>query len=185
MPIFLYANKWLLFMIFVRCGEKFNSIQFINENYFSIFHINVRSLQNKLDNLTALLANLDVKFSIVGITETWLQNSAHNVDINGYYFVFKNRSFKSGRGVGLYVSNDLNFKIREDIRVPNEELMEPLFIEILRPQGKNIIVGIIYRPPNQSVDNFNEILVKISRKNKICYLMGDFNLNLLMPLANF
>jgi len=57
--------------------------------------------------------------------------------------------------------------------VPNEEVMEPLFIEILRPQGKNIIVGIIYRPPNQSVDvfvdNFNEILVKISRENKICY----------------
>ena len=44
--------------------------------------------------------------------------------------------------------------------------MEPLFIEIIRPHVKNIIVGIIYRPPNQSVDifidNFNEILVKIS-----------------------
>ena len=61
--------------------------------------------------------------------------------------------------------------------------MEPLFIEILRPQGKNIIVGIIYKPPNQGVDifvdNFNEILAKISRENNICYLMGDFNLNLL------
>lgn len=165
--------------------DKFNEAlqsQFINENYFSIFHLNVRSLQNKLDDLTALLANLDLKFSIVGITETWQQNWAHNVDINGYDFVFKNRSFKSGGGVGLYVSNDLNFKIREDIRVPNEEVMEPLFIEILRPQGKNIIVGIIYRPPNQSVDifvdNFNEILFKISRENKISYLMSDFNLNL-------
>ena len=52
------------------------------------------------------------------------------MDINGYDFVFKNRSFKSGGGVGLYVSNDLNFKICEDIRVPNEEVMEPLFIEI-------------------------------------------------------
>ena len=172
----------------IRCyvEDKFNEAlqsQFVSENYFSIFHLNVRSLQNKLDDLTALLTSLDVKFSIVGITETWLQNSAHNVDINWYDFVFKNRSFKSGGGVGLYVSNDLNFKIREDIRVPNEEVMEPWFIEILRPQGKNIIVGIIYRPPNQGADifvgNFNEILAKISRKNKICYLMGDFNLNLL------
>ena len=166
--------------------DKFNEAlqsQFIRENYFSIFHLNIRSLQNKLDDLTALLANLDVIFSLVGITETWLQNSAHNVDVNRYDFVFQNRSFKSGGGVGLYVSNDLNFKIREDIRVPNEEVMEPLFIEILRPQGKNIIVGIIYRPPNQSVynfiDNFKEILVQISRENKICYLMGNFNLNLL------
>ena len=103
--------------------DKFNEAlrsQFLHENYFSIFHLNIRSLQNKLDDLTTLLANLDVKFSIVGITETWLQNSAHNVDINGYDFVFKNRSSKSGGGVGLYVSNDLNFKIREDTRVPNE-----------------------------------------------------------------
>ena len=87
------------------------------------------------------------------------------MDIDGYDFVFKNREFKSGGVVGLYVSNDLNFKIREDIKVPNEEVMEPLFIEIIRPHGKNIIVGIIYRPPNQSgdvfVDNFSEILAKI------------------------
>ena len=166
--------------------DKFNEMlhnQIQNDNYFSIFYLNIRSLQNKLDDLITLLTNLDVKFSIVGITETWLQNSAHNVDIDGYDFVFKNREFKLGGGVGLYVSNDLNFKIREDIRVPNEEVMEPLFIEIIRPHGKNIIVGIIYRPPNQSVDvfveNFSEILAKISRENKICYLMGDFNLNLL------
>ena len=72
--------------------DKFNEAlqsQLVSENYFSIFHLNVRSLQNKLDDLTALLANLDVKFSIVGITETWLQNSAYNADINGYDFVFK------------------------------------------------------------------------------------------------
>ena len=45
--------------------DKFNEVlqsQLINENYFSIFHLHVRSLQNKLDDLTALLANLDVKF---------------------------------------------------------------------------------------------------------------------------
>ena len=40
---------------------------------------------------------------------------------------------------------------------------------------------MIYRPPNQNVDEFltltNELLVKILQENKICYLMGDFNLN--------
>ena len=63
------------------------------------------------------------------------------------------------------------------------EVMEALFIEIIRPHEKNLIVGIIYRPPNQNVNDFvtrmNEILGKISRDNKICYIMGDFNLNLL------
>ena len=61
--------------------------------------------------------------------------------------------------------------------------MEALFIEIIRPHEKNVIVGTNYRPPNQNVNDFvtrmNEILGKISRDNKICYIMGDFNLNLL------
>ena len=60
---------------------------------------------------------------------------------------------------------------------------ESLFIEIVKPQGKNIVTGVIYRPPNQNVDEFltmtNELLSKISKENKICYLMGDFNLNLM------
>ena len=42
---------------------------------------------------------------------------------------------------------------------------------------------MVYRPPNQSVDDFvssnNELLDKISRENKICFLMGDFNVSLM------
>ena len=44
-------------------------------------------------------------------------------------------------------------------------------------------MGVIYRPPNTDVNlfihNFDELLGKISRENKICYLLGDFNLNLI------
>ena len=65
----------------------------------------------------------------------------------------------------------------------NNETAESLFIEIVNPRGKNIIVGVIYRPPNMDVNlfihNFDELLGKISRENKICYLLGDFNLNLI------
>ena len=58
-----------------------------------------------------------------------------------------------------------------------------LFIEIVKPQRKSIVTGVIYRPPNQNVDEFltmtNELLSRISKENKVCYLMGDFNLNLM------
>ena len=83
----------------------------------------------------------------------------------------------------LYVSDNLNFRIRTDIYAYEVEVMESLFIEIIRSHERNVIVGIIYRPPNQNVNDFvirmNDVLGKISRDNKICYLMGDFNLNLL------
>ena len=51
------------------------------------------------------------------------------------------------------------------------------------PRGRSIIVSVIYRPPDRNLDlflqQFNELMLKISRENKICYLMGDFNLNLM------
>ena len=47
---------------------------------------------------------------------------------------------------------------------------------------KDIIIGIIYRPPNTDPvafnESFQEILTKIDRENRIYYLLGDFNLDL-------
>ena len=47
--------------------------------------------------------------------------------------------------------------------------------------GKNIVIGVIYRPPNAKMETFqnaiNKILEKIEKENKICYLMGDFNID--------
>ena len=64
-----------------------------------------------------------------------------------------------------------------------EDGIESVFIEINMPFSKNIIVGTIYRPPNKKVEVFenamNVLLHKIDKENKICYLMGDFNIDLL------
>ena len=35
-----------------------------------------------------------------------------------------------------------------------DEVMESLFIEIIRSHERNVIVDIIYRPPNQNVNDF-------------------------------
>jgi hypothetical protein len=47
---------------------------------------------------------------------------------------------------------------------------------------KNIIVAVIYRAPNREINSFNEklndVLNIIKNENKICYLLGDYNINL-------
>lgn len=98
-------------------------------NHLSFFHLNIRSLQNKVDELSTLLSTLNKKFVVVGITETWLQDLSLGVKIDGYNFVYKNRSAKTGGGVGLYVSDHLDFRIRTDIYAYEDEVMESLFIE--------------------------------------------------------
>ena len=53
----------------------------------------------------------------------------------------------------------------------------------MRPHGKNIIVGCLYRPPDASLTDFNrsveDILSAISFENKLSYIIGDFNINIL------
>ena len=57
---------------------------------------------------------------------------------------------------------------------------ENIFVEILLPKTKPQIVGIIYRPPNQS--NFFEIIItnfdKLDTDMKESKYLGDFNINM-------
>ena len=76
--------------------------------------------------------------------------------------------------MSLYVKNGVQYKLRKNIK-NNENLFESVFIEI----DKNIILGVIYKPPNTSVKHFNEKLGKIlgliQKEKKYAYLFGDFN----------
>ena len=64
--------------------------------------------------------------------------------------------------------------------------MESVFIEIestVFDTKCNIIVGVIYRMSDPSVDAFNDgmcdILNVVTKEKKICYLIGDLNIDLL------
>ena len=131
------------------------------------------------------LANNEGKFSIMGVSETWLKDSGYSFDIMGYNFIHNHRPNRIGGGVGIYVNNDLEFKPRPALAFPDisSPSTESLFIEIRRPLSKDIIIGVIYRPPDSNVNDFvqifNSLLAKIGKENKLSYLLGDFNLNLM------
>ena len=95
------------------------------------------------------------------------------------------REGKRGGGVAFYIHEHLNFKIRSDISFKE---CETLFIEIENIKDKNIIVGLIYRPPNSHVDLFYEDIEHffdiLSQENKQLYLMGDFDIDLLSENNN-
>ena len=103
---------------------------------------------------------------VIAISETWLSDlSADQVNIPGYNFISNHRATKSGGGTGLYLQDNLDYKICSDCNVSNADVIESLFVEILVPHGKNIIVGVIYRPPNHHLIDFMENLLTSSQKS--------------------
>ena len=147
-------------------------------------HLNARSLFGNFDKVNLLLNNIHKPFSVIGVWETWLDDTTSElVNITGYSFVSNHRKSKSGGGVGIYLQNDLDYKLHPECNFSDLEVIETLFLEITVPHGKNIIVRLVYRPPNHNVasflDKFNNTLSYISKDNKQCFVLGDFNLDLL------
>ena len=63
-------------------------------------------------------------------------------------------------------------------------VLESVFVEIVQPNNeKNVILGCLYKPPNVQTEIFNDeikqVLAKIGFENKLCFLFGDFNINIL------
>ena len=89
---------------------------------------------------------MNVPFQITGLTETWLNDN--NIDcftLNNYEYFGSTRTYKRGGGVGIYVLKPLEYKIRDDLTENIEDIIETKFVEIINNNGKNLIVGVIYR----------------------------------------
>ena len=133
------------------------------DNEFSILHLNIRSVVNKFDDLKAYLNSLEYKFSIIELSETWLNpDNINESPLTDYHNIVKVRTNKQGGGVGLYVNRSLQFRERTDLALNVEDVIESHFIE-LTTKPSNTLIGIIYRPPNNKLDLFKEYLCELLR----------------------
>jgi len=142
------------------------------DDEFSILHFNIRSILDKFDDLKAYLNSLEYEFSVIGLSQTWLNQSNRNdFPLPCYNYIGKVRKNKHGHGVGLYVNSSYQFRERDDLAVNIDDIIESQFIEVTT-KPKLTLVGIIYRPPNSNVDLFidclNEMLRDLDLQNKKC-----------------
>ena len=133
--------------------------KFHSNNTFSIFCANVRSLHKNFDKLTQTLDSLKLELSVIGVTESWLseRKETNIINISNYKLAHNYRKSRNGGGVGVYIHDRHNFKERTDLNFFGNDF-ESIFIEILNKDKKNTIIGIIYRPPNGNIYEFNLIL---------------------------
>ena len=115
--------------------------------------------------------------AVIGITESKLDDSvlSSEIHIDNYNTLFCDWT-RHGGGVVCYIRNDLSFDIKSFF--PPE--IENVFFEILLPNTKPIVVGIIYRPPSQSefLEIINTHFNQLDTNNNEIYIIGDFNINI-------
>ena len=148
--------------------------------------INIRSMNRNFNAFEQYLAGLRFEFAFIGVSETWLTDNNHDLfNLSGYTFIEQHRVRKTGGGVGLFLKDHIEYNLREDL-ISFCDIMESLFVKLpstVFGMEKNIIIGIIYRPPGTDFNEFSDLLAntldRIKKENKICYLLGDYNINLL------
>ena len=158
-----------------------------NDISFSVFHLNIKSLNQNFDSLKHLLVELNFCFKIpkkkkktnLGCSvDLHTNNKCRLPNYVSIHQVRKNR--KTGGGIRICIPKELIYNIRLDLSVNNEDT-EALCLEIIiNRKSKNIFINIIYRQPSGNKKNFKNYFGKFleKAKSKIAYLLVDFSLNI-------
>ncbi|KAI8500958.1 hypothetical protein Bbelb_210530 [Branchiostoma belcheri] len=145
---------------------------------------NVRSLNPNTDHGSAKLSELELylnneNISILGLTETWFNDSIKDSDISipGYSTLLrKDRKGQVGGGVALLICDLLPCKRRPDLE-SNNSSWQDLWAEIW-VNGNKILVACIYRPPTAPDTFFQDfehnVAKAVDEKGQII-ITGDFN----------
>jgi len=119
--------------------------EYFKQKGLHFIHINARSLLPKITELKYITAN--TKAAILSVTETWLDDSVSDAEIQILGYILRRDRARHGGGVCVYIRSDIAFNERLDLQ---NEIIETLWIDLLLPKTKPILIGTCYRPPNQN-----------------------------------
>ena len=118
---------------------------------------------------------LNYNFSL---SETWLKSC----DRIHFQFRITNTNMRLEDVNGEAVLDNIPYTLRGDYTFDKYNF-KSIFMEVNKSTfglKRNVIIGVLYRPPSSNIDNFNiylhRIVEKINKDKKYCYLLGDYNI---------
>lgn len=142
-----------------------------------VISFNVRSIKNKIDLLLSSLSLVNIDFTIIILTETWLNNENEFPDIPGYTAYHCVRSDRGGGGVTVLVDHSVDSHL---VDVYIDELWESVSVAVTSSGNEYYVTGV-YRPPRQALHNFNSVFFPYIDRislDKTSFVVGDFNVDL-------
>ena len=124
------------YLINDNTSEYYTDKEFVTEftpsdKNFSILNLNIRSISKNIGKLKEYLNIIRHNCSIITIQETWFTEDTclEYYNLPDYSFESINRIDCNVGGVGIYISNAIDYKVRTDLNSQNE-FFESCFIEI-------------------------------------------------------
>ena len=156
-----------------------------------VMQCNTISLTNRFDKLREFLKRFPVMPHLIAITETRHKTSStlQSINLPQYTFCHADSLILAG-GAGVYIKDNLQFKVRSDLKFYNEGY-ENFWVELVPTNAstnfnnkqKTTIFGVIYKHPSTNINNFTDsfeqTLQKLQLQGCKFYICGDINVNYL------
>ena len=176
------------FQIEKNLSNRESQIEKNPESKIKLSHLNIRSLKNR-DHLSRFrLLVQQIKHEIITISETWLNSTVSNADIEleGYKILRLDRLGKVGGGVCMYYRNDLKVSYLKELSSISSFGFHQLWVKIQHRKLRSIIVCVVYRPPDCPVTCLMDDLApnhfQALTHGKDIFMLGDLNCNMLKDI---
>ena len=178
-----------------NCKYFFPSdLESTHTNWFSILHVNIRSIRKNFKKLYELITTIKQPFDVLALSETWVSDidAIEDYNIDGYTAIYQNRQDREGGGVCIFI-NSLSYDFQFVECMSYKDTFNNILTIKLTPKFQHDInkskrrdrqklFTVCYRSPdtdnNSFINNLTPILTKIHRTNKPSYIIGDMNYNI-------
>ena len=157
----------------VDTSSSTDNWEVFNKRGLHLIHLNMNSILSKIDELHVIAKKS--RASVMRITEPKLDKTVldEEINIDDYELARSDRN-RHGGEVVCYIRKDISFNVRGDF----SSEIENIVLDIFLPKAKPILIGILYRPPDQSgfLDKLSMTISKTSCfDNQEVYILGDLS----------
>ena len=179
-------------------GEKEFSKMLSNKAGMSILSGNIQSINAKFDEFSSFVdrVNTHNPISAILLQECWIDDNAIDslalFNLKEYNMVYQSSRCCRHGGLLIYIHKQFKYTLIDTI---NQDATgwEYLCIEMSHrtPHSQKYLLCNVYRKPGEIVDEMNAFLVdfstflqRVKNLNKLSYICGDYNIDLLKVKIN-